>query len=260
MTHLKELMYKNKILVSVVLASILIIMAAAVVSSLWKDNGEIDAAGEFRIIETLNKDPGEDQRIFISYIPLLFLNGYYYSPSSYIGYSPHHVVRDEEFQTIREEKLGEVTLDLKGLVYEGVPPDFSSTYDIGTKVYTIKNVKKDRAVIVVSNGNKEIFYRLGKELPANKDVEFNLKLADIFKMISDFGEVSAVELRAYDNGAWMRTSTDATLISLINSEIPRLSLYNLSEIDENPFGRYPNYIPINLMFEDGGCTQFVCFS
>ena len=75
------------------------------------------------------------------------MDGYSYESSSWTSYSRNENLENKE--AIRGVKIGEVTLDLKGKTYEGTPPDFSSTYGLGTEVYEIKGVKRENAILMV---------------------------------------------------------------------------------------------------------------
>lgn len=246
---------KRKVIIYAIFISLLIFVGTIALSSQWKEIDTVKPTEEFKII----KEIPEEQVRFISYMPLLYLDGYHYSQASQLEYSLHSFMHNEDFEALKEDKLGEVTLDLKGKDYVGVPPDFSSTYDVGTQIYTIKNVKKERAVIVVNDaGYKQVFYRQGNRLPG-EDGPINLNVREIFQMITNSRKVSAVELREHSSFAWMHTSTNSKLISIINKEIPKLQLLSSSEIDGYPFGMYSHYIPINLMFQDSAALSLFVF-
>jgi hypothetical protein len=183
------------------------------------------------------------------YISVVYLDGYAYSPSSWINYSRDYYNEEQIFEA--GEKLGEVTLDLKGLVYKGNPPDFSSTQDIGTEIYEIKNIKKERAVLVRMYQRDVVFYREHKAISSESEL-YNLNLADVFQMMTDEITVMSVELRSEEDGSWMRTSENEDLISLINQELPEqplLTLFNIGKETDS------NRVPINLMFEDGAALH-----
>jgi len=137
------------------------------------------------------------------------------------GTAPYFYSLNEDSKISEERKggkIGEVTLDLKGLRYTGVPPDFSSTFDVGTEVYEVKGLKREYAVLLVSGENSHILYRSWKAT-ANEDDPIGLTVNDVFRMISDSAVISSVELRNETDSSWMRTSYDDRLLELLNTEI-----------------------------------------
>lgn len=182
---------------------------------------------------------------------IVFLDGYIYRPSVWLVYS-RSIPSTTEYEKIKGDKLGEVTLDLKGKNYIGIPPSFSSTFDVGTEIFTIKNVKKDRAVLIINKGNASIYYCDGKAraFGTNKEVPINLTLSDVINMMTDAPRVTSVELRDENDGSWMRTSEKEQLVSLINTELPKLKLKTVSDFKEHPY-KSGYRIPINLVFSDG---------
>ena len=79
----------------------------------------------------------------------------------------------------------------------------------------------------------------------------------MFDMLSDNRVITSVELRDEENGAWMHTSENQQLLSLINNELPALSLLNYDEVDQDPYEGYR--IPINLIFADGRALHMQVF-
>ena len=191
---------------------------------------------------------GDLQGAEACYISVVYLYGYAYSPSEWLSYSRGHKREEQIFEA--GDKLGEVTLDLKGLTYTGTPPDFSSTRDVGTEIYEIKNVKKERAILVKLNNEDMIFYRTNKAL-LNISEPIGLTIAEVFQMMTDHTEVTAVELRNEEDGSWMRTSENSELLSLINKELPEQPLFS-----EEIYQELNSYrVPVNLMFEDGAALH-----
>lgn len=195
---------------------------------------------EFKIIEdNSNKE--------VCYASVLYIDGYAYSPSGWLYYSYGFGINSED--VVRGEKLGEVTLDLKGKKYTGIPPDFSSTYSLGAEIYEIKNMKKERAVIVNDGEYEEVFYRERKAI-SSKNEPIDLTVSEVFHMMTNMPNVAAIELRSEEDGSWMRTIDEKQLIYIINNEFPKLSLKNRSEFEVDPYV-YNDRIPINLIFNDG---------
>jgi hypothetical protein len=186
------------------------------------------------------------------YAAIVYLDGYAYSPSSWLSYSRTESSKTE-YEKLKGEKLGTVTLDLKGKTYTGTPPSFSSTLDVGTEIYTVKNIKKERAILVIQGEFASIYYRESKAVRDLK-APINLNLAQVFGMISDSPEVSSVELRSEEDGSWMGRSEDKKLLELSNKELPKLSLLQADQFEKNPY-ESGNRIPINLIFSDGAALH-----
>ena len=205
-------------------------------------NLELDSnSGEFKIKGKINGEA--------DYISAVYLSGYVYSPSSWISYQRDGVEDAENFEI--GGKIGEVTLDLKGLKYTGTPPDFSSTHDVGTQIYEIKNVKPERAVIVRLSYGDIVFYRSYKAI-YDESIPLDLSMSEVMQMMTENITVSSVELRSEQDGSWMRTSEKKELIDLINQELPGQSLLTRLELDKE----LDSYrVPINLMFEDGAALH-----
>lgn len=218
-----------------------------ITSSTTDNTNNSNSAEEFKIIGNTVGD-ASSKAIF-------FLDGYIYRTSIWLGYS-RTISNTTEYEQIKGDKLGEVTLDLKGKNYIGIPPSFSSTFDVGTEIFEIKNVKKDRAVLVVNKGNTSIYYREGKAraFGTNKEVLINLTVSDVINMMTDSPRVTSVELRDENVGSWMRTSEKEQLITIINSELPKLKLKTVSEFKEHPY-KSGYRIPINLVFSDGAALH-----
>jgi hypothetical protein len=198
------------------------------------------------------KITGESSNAEACYKAIVYIDGYSYSPNSWLRYS-RNALSAEEYEKLKGEKLGTVTLDLKGKTYKGTPPSFSSTYNVGTEIYAVKGMKKERAVLVASNSYRDIFYRERKALTDDKK-PINLTLSEVFNMITNEPTVSTVELRSEMDGSWMRTSEEKELVKLINRELPKLSLLQPSELGQDPYTSEKR-IPINLMFSDGAALH-----
>jgi hypothetical protein len=160
-------------------------ISAGAITHLLNNKESTTAAGDFKI--TSKSSDGK-----ACYASIVYLDGYEYSPSSWLNYSRQESI-DAEYEKLKGEKLGTITLDLKGKTYTGTPPNFSSTHDVGTEVYTVKGMKKERAILVVSNGHASIFYRERKAIKDEK-TPINLTLAEVFNMVSDSPKVASVYL------------------------------------------------------------------
>ncbi|HEY5584135.1 MAG TPA: hypothetical protein VIK78_06550 [Ruminiclostridium sp.] len=229
-----------------VIATLLIIICISTIflPRLMQVSVENNTKDEFKIMD-------ESSNAMDSYASVVYIYGYSYSPSEWLKYSRYD--SDEiNYDAIRGLKIGEVTLDLKGKRYTGTPPDFSSTFDKGTEIYTIKNIKKESAVLVVNKDSKSIFYRQNKVV-LNEKIPINLTVLDVLNMLSDTPKVSSVELRDENDGSWMRTSEKERLLSLINKELPKLAILNSQELGKEPYSN--NRIPINLILKDGAALH-----
>lgn len=182
------------------------------------------------------------------YISVVYLDGYAYSPSEWLNYSSSEFIKSD-YDKLKGEKLGKVTLDLKGKTYTGIPPSFSSTLNEGTEIYTVKNLKKERAILVVDNDYATIFYRERKALNDEK-TPIDLTLEEVFNMMSDSPKVSSVELRSELDSSVIGVSKNKQLLELINSELSKLPLLQPSELGKDPYS-IGKRIPVNLVFSNG---------
>lgn len=175
--------------------------------------------------------------------PILFLNGYFYEPITWLEYTlsstPQYTIN---------KKIGEVTLDLKRTKLTGMPPDYSSSLNAGREVYSIKDIKKNRAVMVKDYNGLRVYYRSRKVI-LKKPQQLKLTVPKLFKMLFGTTKVSAVELRSDENGSWMRTSEDEQLLSVVNQELSESYLINAC--DMNIQEDLSDVIHINLMFPCG---------
>lgn len=243
---------KNRIMKRLVpaLAALLIVAGiSAVLLSRLQNAVDDGTSEEFRIIR--NSSHGS-----ASYAVVLYLDGYEYSPLEWLEYSRNNISK-ADYESLKGEKLGLVTLDLKGKTYTGIPPSFSSTYDVGTEIYTHKNMKKERAVLVVSHGNPAIFYRTRKVVLDEKK-PINLTVGQVFNMMSDSPKVSSLELRSEEDNSWLGTFEKEHLIALINKELPAQQLLQCSELGQDPYSGGKR-VPINLMFSDGAALHMQFF-
>lgn len=235
---------KNKFSINKVIAvaaMFVIVISAIYFTNTSKNSIDKDIAGEFIITE--ETDPNSE----MSYISVLYMDGYSYEASSWNSYSINENLENRDY--IKGEKIGNVTLDLKGKTYEGTPPDFSSTYGLGTQIYEIKDVKKENAVLMVSGEMNHILYRSRKAV-ASVNEPIGLTVKEVMNMISDNPVISSVELRNEVDGSWMRTSYDNRLLDLLNTEIKGNDILSYEEMGR-PEGESSLRIPINIMFEDG---------
>lgn len=239
-------MNNMKRLVPIFVTLILVITLGIIfLPKLIKESNKISGSSEFQVIGKIQDN------IQVSYISVVYLDGYAYEPSEWLSYS--HTGDIDRKNIIRGEKLGEVTLDLKGIKYIGIPPDFSSTYNVGTKIYEINDVKKERAILVQNGNLEQVFYRQRKAI-SSIDEPINQIVEDIFHMVSDSSKVVAIELRNEEDGSWMRTLEDLEILSLINKELPGLSIKSAKELG---LDKYPGSyrVPVNLILEDGGAIH-----
>lgn len=239
-------LFRIKVLIPVFAGLILIVcIGTGVLPFGWKGRDD------FKIIGKLSPNASA------SYASILYIDGYAYSPSAWLN-NTRYGTNQYAYEEIKGDKLGEVTLDLKGLKYKGNPPDFSSTHDVGSEIYSIKNVKKERAVLFIDNGTISIFYREGKLIKDDK-TPINLTLLEVFNMITTSPNVSSLELRSEYDGSWMRTSQNQQLLSLINKELPELQLLRSYELDQNPYDNIQYRVPVNLIFPDGAALHMQFF-
>jgi hypothetical protein len=252
--NIESKLYRARILV----AFVAILFVAAGISALLMPKLKNTSVGK-----TLNGGASEEFKIIkegskevACYASILYLDGYEYSPESWLDYS-RNGLSQVEYESLKGEKLGVVTLDLKGKSYTGIPPSFSSTHDEGTEVFTIKNMKKERAVLVVNVGYPMIFYRTRKFIPDEKTT-INLTMAQVFNMITDMPKVASIELRSEENGAWLESFDDKQLLELINKELPEKHLLQRTELGQDPY-REGKRVPINLMFSDGAALHMQAF-
>jgi hypothetical protein len=190
----------------------------------------------------------EEGEVETSYIAVVYMDGFAYEPSEWLRYS-FQLSDNTDYEAIKGEKLGEVTLDLKGKRYRGTPPDFSSTLDIGSEIYIIKDTSPTSAIMVNFQGHYEIYYRSRKHVSSSYE-PLDLNLSEVFDMLSVNPEIVSIELRNEENGSWMNTSGSQELITLVNRELPSLPLSNYGELESNPY-ESSYRIPVNLIFADG---------
>ncbi|MGI6366349.1 MAG: hypothetical protein ACOX2G_11615 [Bacillota bacterium] len=186
-------------------------------------------ASAFKIIGTDSDDSA-------CYIMAVFIDGYSYYSSSW-----HHINAND---LKKGEKLGEVTLDLKGLRYTGVPPDFSSTLDVGTEIYAVQGLKPEYAVLAVDGIYQNVLYRQHK-VQTDYTQELGLSVAEIIAMLTADPALIAVDLLDEENGSLMRRTTDQDLLALFERD-----LLDQPILGGDP-GPYQSRIPINLVFPGG---------
>lgn len=237
----KDNKFKIKKLVPIFTILILVVSISSMLKyPLLNKSDEAKISQEFKII-------GDNSNAEACYISVVYIDGYAYSPSEWFSYSRGLDINSQNI--VKGKKIGEVTLDLKGKKYTGTPPDFSSTHDIGSEIYEIKNMKKERAVILKDGDYEVVFYRERKAISSEKE-QIGLTVSDVFNMMTNVAKVTAIELRSEEDGSWMRTIKEEQLISIINNEFPKLSLKNHGELEVDPY-IYNDRIPINLIFDDG---------
>lgn len=195
------------------------------------------------------KITGSNSDAMACYSSILFMDGYVYGSNS-VEWTKHsrYGYSEEILSSVKGDMIGKVTLDLKGKIYTGAPPDFSSTFNYGTKIYEIKGVSKERAVLIEEGKNMLILYRESRNTSENSPI--NLNVSDVFNMMSDSPKIVSVELRSDYDGSWMRSSEDKSLLELLNRELPGLPLLNSSQLERNLSGENKR-IPVNVVFADG---------
>lgn len=238
------------------LATLCLILFACIIlipQITYNDRSAINHDEGFEIIKNNDKSgTGEKsaqiEKTSASYISVVYLDGYAYEPNEWLknSWGPSD---SDRYESIKDKKLGEVTLDLKGLRYNGIPPDFSSTYDVGTGIYKIKGIRVESAILVDFGGKLDIFYR-GRKCVPDIDTPIDLTMSEVFRMLSDDAEIVSVELRSEEDGSWMNTSYDPGLISLLNNELPGETILNMGQIKDDPYNTGYR-VPVNLLFSDG---------
>ena len=228
--------------IAAVAAMFILVIASVYFSGILDKSARNNSAGhsgEFKIIG--HSGPNVDA----CYMSVLYLDGYRYEAESWFSYSINEYLKmgDE----LKGEKIGEITLDLKGLIYEGTPPDFSSTYDAGTQIYEVKGLKREYAVLLDTGDSNLILYRSRKAV-ASEDEPIGLTVKEVINMISDSKVLESVELRSEEDGSWMRTSYDNRLLELLKAEIMDKELLNSNEIKQKEESLR---VPVNLIFKDG---------
>jgi len=232
------------------LAALLIIAGISVVVLLRQKVAPMSGTSEeFKIIS-------KSSSVSACYASILYLDGYEYSPSDWLNYSRYEIGKID-YEKLIDKKLGEVTLDLKGKTYTGIPPSFSSTYDVGTEIFTLKNLKKEKGVLVVNGGNPLIFYP-SRKVVLDEKTSINLTLKQVFNMISDVPEVSSLELRSEKDGSWLGNFENKQLIALINQEFSSQRLLQRTELGQDPYST-GNGVPINLVYPDGATLHIQFF-
>jgi uncharacterized protein YpmB len=175
---------------------------------------------------------------------VVYLDGFKYTPSSWISYG----IYKDSHEYLRDKKIGEITLDLKDKFFMDVPPDFSGTYSLGSKIYSIEGLKTEYAILVVEDSKERIMYLTGKY--NNKDsVPFDLTLHALSEMISSKARIESIEFRDDYNGAWVSDLYNKTLNELIYQEIMPQRIMNRNELEIPPYSA--DRMPINIIFEDG---------
>ena len=185
-----------------------------------------------------------DESLQYDSMEVVYLDGFEYTPSEWLGYGIYH----DSHEYLRDKKIGEITLDLKDKYFMEVPPDFSGTYSLGSKIYSIKDLKNEYAILLEEDSKERILYRTGKY--NYKDTVHNdLTLHALSEMISSKAHIKGLEFRDDYNGAWVSDIYNRTLNELINQEIMPQRIMNRNELETRPHSS--DKIPINIIFEDG---------
>lgn len=177
------------------------------------------------------------------YMSVVFIDGYTYTYNSWLSYERLSI---SNLEALTGEQLGEVTLDLKDILYTGTPPDFSSTLSKGTPVFAVKGMKTERAVIVGTGEYASLYYRTAK---VNLEKEA-LTVSRIMTMLSENPTIKAVELRSEEDASWLGTWGDKALLELLEKELPGLQVVDLAATGKESPTEGPR-VPVNLVMEDG---------
>lgn len=169
------------------------------------------------------------------YAMIVYIDGYAYYSSEW-----HH---DKPSSLTKGDKLGEVSLDLKGLRYTGIPPNFSSTLNVGTEIYTIQGLKPEYAVLAVGGMHQFILYRQNKVQGDNRE-QLGLSVAEVVSMITIDSALVAVDLLEEEYESLIRTTSNQDLLFLIERDLLGQSILPDSAI-------YESRIPVNLIFKGG---------
>ena len=201
--------------------------AAAIAASLLLIGGAVyyfaDSAS-FKIIERI-PDSGA------SYGSVVYLDGYGYYISDWHNQCSEGLGRDR--------KLGEITLDLKGLLYTGIPPSFSGTFDQGTEIYSIPGFKPQYAILAVQGSSQQVLFRESKE-----GEEPKLSTDQVIAMIAGNPTLAAVELLDEENGGLMAVTEGTELLTLFDQGLTGQPILFQDDVHESR-------IPLNLVFQGG---------
>lgn len=174
----------------------------------------------------------------------MYFEGYEYCPSVYYSYKES--LTEEQLVALKSRKLGQVKINIRGNPVNGVPSDFSSTFDVGSEIYAIKDTKVERAVIVKTEFGNAVLYRYRKAIQEYGNSPINLNLSDVFNMMTDKPQVKEVKLFSKENSSVIASSKDEQLINLINKELPSQKLINFP-----PQGKQIDFatgVQVNLVF------------
>ena len=185
-----------------------------------------------------------DEDLEYDYMEVVYLDDFEYTPSEWLSYG----IYSDNYEYLRGDEIGEITLDLKGKDFMDLPPDFSGTYSLGSKIYSIEGLKTEYAILVVEDSKERILYRTGKYNSKNS-VPSDLTLRVLSEMISSKAHIERLEFRDDYNGAWVSDLYNKTLKDIINQEIMPQRIMNRNEVEIAPYSA--DRIPINIIFEDG---------
>lgn len=171
------------------------------------------------------------------YIMVVYIDGYSYTASGWQNISSDSFTRGE--------KLGEVSLDLKGLSYTGVPPNFSSTLKKGTEIYSIQGLKKEYAILAVEGTYQNVLFREGEVFVEGKKPKLST-VGQVIATIAHSPQITAAELLDEENGGLMATNDEAELLALFTTGLTRQPLASWDS--DSLRGRR---IPLNLVFQGG---------
>lgn len=228
--------------VMAIAAMVIVILSAGYYVNINDKMNINDISNNFEII---GKSEGE-----ACYITVVYMDGYSYEASSWYSHSVSSFLDDVD--DIKGEKLGAVTLDLKGKMYTGTPPDFSSTLDVGTEIYEIKGIKKENSVLAVAGDMKVVLYSQRKANSTNEPI--NLTIEELINRISIDPVITSLELRSEEDSSWMRSTTDANLLALLYKEIKNENIMSYDEIGKK-YTESSYRIPINILFKEGGALH-----
>lgn len=177
------------------------------------------------------------------YVSVVYLDGYSYSPNEWLASDWY----GKQKTYVRGQSIGSVTLDLKGKTYTGIPPNFSSTLDVGTELFEIEGVKRESAILVVNGHYESVFYINSKVL--ENGAAFNLSAKAILQLVSDQPDIEAIEVRDETNGTWVADLEDPDLLDLLEQAFVDQELLTREALSVEPYSS--QRLPINVVFSDG---------
>ena len=122
------------------------------------------------------------------------------------------------------------------------PPNFSSTLNKGTEIYSIQGFKEQYAMLAVSGHDQQVLYRGGKVL--GEKGEYSLTVGQVISMVSTNPTLAAVELLEEEHGALVAKLTEQNLLTLFSRDLVNQPILPWDRV-------YGRRIPLNLVFGSG---------